>query len=149
MSKLRPRFDQKLVQLTLPLSELPSQKLRNGALRVTGAVKEALGLALKACGLNREIVADELTRLTGQNVSIHTLDNWASPAKADRCLPLEMAGALAVITGDIRIIQAAVEAAGYLVLDQEGAAIYEYGKMCAEDEERAKLKRALKERIRK
>jgi hypothetical protein len=136
-----------MVQLTLPLSELPSQKRRAGSLRAKEAVKDTLRQALRQCGLSRETVADELSRLTGDKIGVHTVNNWAAPEKTDRPVPLEYAAALAVVTGDAGVIRAAVEAAGLVVLTAEEAPLYELGKLTAEDRQRAALKKALFERI--
>lgn len=147
MSKTMAKPDRRMVQLTLPLSDLASQQRRSGSLRAKEAVKEALKAALARCGLSREVVADELTRLTGEDISIHTLNNWVAPGKDDRCVPLEYAGALAVITGDSAFVQVAVEAAGLLVLTAEQAPYYELGRITAEDRARAAARKAIFERL--
>jgi len=147
MSKKAMKSDRGMVQLTLPLSELPSRKRRTGSLRAKEAVKEALKDALRKCGLSREVVADELTRLTGENVSHHQINNWIAPTKEDRCIPLEYAAALAVITGDTGFLQVALDAAGILVLSHKQAAYYELGRITAEDRARSKQRKAILERI--
>lgn len=147
MSKRTPNIAPGMVQLTLPLSSLASQKRASGSLRAKEAVKDALKAALTRCGLSREVVADELTRLTGENISIHQINNWVAPGKDDRCMPLEYAGALAVITGDAGFVQAAVNAAGLMVLDHQQAPFYELGRLAAEDRERTRKKREIMDRI--
>mgnify|MGYP001474764522 CR=1 FL=1 len=147
MSKRPSNPDRGMVQLTLPLSELASQKLRSGSLRAKEAVKDALKAALARCGLAREVVADELSRLTGENISIHTINNWIAPAKAERSIPLEYAAALAVITGDVGFLRVALEAAGILVLTAEQAPYYELGRITAEDRARAAARKAIFERL--
>lgn len=147
MSKATPNPDPGMVQLTLPLSDLHSQKWRTGSLRAKEAVKEALRAALRKCGLSRETVADELTRLTGEIISIHTINNWAAPGKDDRSIPLEYVAALAVVTGDIGVTRAALEPAGLVVLREDEAPYYELGRLTAEDRARAKKRRDLLERI--
>jgi len=147
MSKWRASFDKGTVQLTLPLSSLPSQKVRSGGLRTSEAVKEALRQALRSCGLSRETVADELTRLTGERVSIHQINNWAAPGKDERSIPLEQLAALTVVTGDAGLARAALEAAGFLVLGPGEAPYYELGRLTAEERERAKRRKEIMERI--
>lgn len=147
MSKRRPKLHPGMVQLTLPLSSLPSQERKAGSLRTSDGVKEALRIALKGCGLSRETVADELTRLTGHNVSIHTLNNWAAPSTGDRPMPLDMLAALSVVTGDHRIAQAALECAGLKVLTADEAPLFELGRMVAEDRERTRMKREIFQKI--
>lgn len=147
MSKKTQNPDRRMVQLTLPMSDLASQKRRSGSLRAKEAVKEALKHALANCGLSRDVVADELSRLTGEAISIHQVNNWVATAKAERCMPLEYAGALAVITNDTGFLQIALESAGILVLSPEQAPYYELGKITAEDRARAQQRKALLERL--
>lgn len=147
MSKKTTKSDQGMIQLTLPLSELPSQRRRSGSLRAKEAVKEALRSALHRCGIAREVVADELSRLTGEDISIHQINNWVSPAKEDRSMPLEYAAALATVTGDTGFLSIALEAAGILVLSSEQAPYYELGRITAEDRARAKKRKDILERI--
>lgn len=136
-----------MVQLTLPLSSLPSQERGAESLRTSGGVKEALRQALDRCGLSRETVADELTRLTGETVTVHTVNNWAAQGKAERRIPLDQLAALVIVTGDPGIARAALEPAGLMVLDTDQAPLYELGKITVEDKARAKRKRELWERI--
>lgn len=147
MSKTRPKSDPGMVQLTLPLSDLPSRQHRTGSLRAKEAVKDALKTALRRCGLSREVVAEELTRLTGEQISHHQINNWIAPTKDDRCVPLEYAGALAIITGDVQFLRVAVEAAGMLVLTKDQAPYFELGRITAEDRARAAARKAILERL--
>lgn len=147
MSKTTQQSDAKMVQLTLPLSELPSRRRRCGSLRAKEAVKEALKIALRQCGLSRAVVADELSRLVGEPVSHFQIDNWVAPAKDDRCIPLEYAGALAIITGDTGFLSVALEAAGILVLTQQQAPYYELGRITAESRARSRKLKDILERI--
>ncbi len=147
MSKKATKSDNGMIQLTLPLSDLASQKRRSGSLRAKEAVKEALKSALHRCGIPREIVAEELSRLTGEDISIHTINNWVAVAKTERSIPLEYAGALAVITGDTGFLQVALEAAGILVLNHTQAPYYELGRITAEDRARAERRKDILKRI--
>jgi len=147
MSKKRGNLDQTMVQLTLPLSEIPSGRQESGTLRTKERVKAALKRGLSECGIPRDVIAEELSRLTGEHVSIHSLNNWVAPGKDDRTLPLEYAAALTVITGDMRIVQAALSCAGILTLSEKEAQFYHLGKLVAEERSRAKTKRELFDRI--
>jgi len=130
------------------MSSLPTGNRRAGSLRVKEGVKEALKQALDRCGLDRETVADELSRLVGEPVSVHTVNNWVADAKGDRRFPLEYAGALTAITGDVGFLQAALAGgAGIKVLAPEEVAYYELGKITAEERARRKRKRAVLEKI--
>jgi len=147
MSKKRSGVDNGMVQLTLPLSSLPTANLKAGALRVKDAVREALVAALDRSGLDREYVASELSRLVGEAVSIHALNNYTSESKSERRLPLEYAAALAVILRDKGILDAALGSGGFLVLGKEERAIYEIGRLAVEKKRRARRERELWERL--
>jgi len=147
MSKRGRNPDPGLVQLTLPLSSLPSQQRQAGSLRTSEAVKEALRQALRDCGLSRDTVADELSRLTGETVSVHTVNNWAAPGKGDRCIPLEQLAALTIVTGSLALAQSALEAAGLLALGPDQVPFYELGKLTAEERDRARRRKEIFERI--
>jgi hypothetical protein len=129
--------------LTLPLSSLPSRRLEAGGLRTSEAVKEALRVALRSCGLSRETVADELTRLTGENISIHQINNWAASGKGDRSIPLEQLAALTLVTGDSGLVRAALGSSGWTVLRPEDLPFYELGRLTAEERERSRRRKEI------
>lgn len=148
MSKRKPITAPGMVQLTLPLSSLASQSRKAGSLRCKEGVKEALRSALANCGLSREIVADELSRLTGESVSIHHINNWAAAGKTDRSVPLDMLAALTIVTGDPGPARVALERGGLVVLEPDQVPYFELGRITAEDRERAKRKKEIMEQIR-
>lgn len=135
-------------QLALPLTESGTARLRAGSLRTKEAVHEALKSALIGSELTRDEVAMEMSRLVGEPISINTLNNWCAEGKTNRRFPLECAKALALITGDMGILEAAL-GPEFTALDGDGKAYLEYGRMAIEDRERAKRKRELVERVNK
>lgn len=147
MSKRPSKMDPGLVQLTLPLSSLPARQLRAGALRAKESVKEAVAASIRGCGLSREVIAQEMSRLTGEGISHHQINNWTAPAKDDRSMPLEYAPALGAVTGNHAALRAAAELAGCLLLEPDEVPLYELGRLTAEDKTRAKRKRELWEQI--
>ena len=147
MSKPWRNSDTRLVQLTLPMSSLPSQRLQNGALRTFEPVKDALNSALKRCGLSREVVAEELSRLTGHDISVHQINNWAAPSKEDRPTPLHLLAALTELTGCADLAEAALEGTGYKLLSPEEAIFYEIGRAEVTKKEEAKRRKELWEQI--
>ncbi len=136
-----------MVQLSLPVSSLPTSDYKAGSLQVRDAVREALNDAIKCSGLDREYIASELSRLVGATINVCTLDSWTAESKTDRRLPLEYAGALAVILRNTGILNAALEASGMLVLGEREMAIYEIGKITVEKRKRSRRERALWEQL--
>ncbi len=147
MSNHRSRSDTRMVQLTLPLSSLPSQRLQSGSRRTTEAVQDALTGALKGCGLSREVVAEELSRLTGHDISVHTLNNWAAPSKEDRPTPLQFLAAITEVTGDVELVRAALKGTGYKLLTPDQVAYYEIGVDEVEKREQSKRRKELWEKV--
>lgn len=132
-------------QLALFKSKSRTSHLRAGALRVKEAQHEALKRALNDCDLDREEVAKEMSRLVGEEISVHALNNWCAEGKSNRRFPLECAKALALITGDTDILEAAL-GPDFVVLDEAGQVCLEYGQLVLEDRVRAKRKRQLQEK---
>ena len=137
-------MSKKPIQMELPLSKTRTSHLRAGALRTKEAVVEAVKKALKNCPLDREKIAKEMSRLVGEEVSVHSLNNLASEGKLTRRLALEHAKALVMITGDLNILKAALQPEFDLV-DEKGRAAFDYGLLMLENKARAKRKRQLEE----
>lgn len=137
------------IQLPLFRSKIRTTSVRAGAFRVKDSVREALKRALDKAlsdyAMDREAVAKELSRLVGEEVSFHTINNWCSEGKNDRRIPLEHVKALSLITGDAGIIEAALSPE-FFVMDEAGRAVYEYGVMVLEDKVRGKERRRLEEK---
>lgn len=140
-------MDAKPTQLTIAMSKRGIPALRAGSLRVKEAVTEALRKALEGCGMDRESVSRELSRLVGEEVSVHTVNNWCAEGKHNRRFPLEYAAALSVITGDQGVLDAALKIAGLRVLDRNQAAYFELGVLVAEERSRRKRKKEIEDRI--
>jgi hypothetical protein len=143
MSKRQSIPDMRLVQLCIPMSSLPSQQLKDGSLRTFESVKAAVNRALKGCGLSRDVVAEEVTRLTGHDVSVHQINNWAAPGKEDRPVPLHVLAALIEITGDHSLAQAALDGTGFKLLTPEEVVYYEIGVQEFEKKEQAETRKEI------
>lgn len=127
-------------------TRIKTSHLRAGSMRTKEAVLEAVKRGLNDCGLSRDEVASELSRLVGDDVSLHTLNNCCSEGKTNRRFPLEWAKALAMITGHTEILDAAL-GPEFAALDETGQACLEYGEIILEDKLRSKRKRQLQERV--
>lgn len=147
MAKKRTPSDTDHRQLCLPIQNGGTNTIRAGRLCRKDAVREALTQALAACGLSREDVAEEMTRLTGEAISRNHLDNWCSDAKREWRFPLELATAFCRITGDYGIIGAILEGTGQGLADERTLKAAEYGRLLAEEKKRAAKKRELLEAL--
>lgn len=129
-------------QLRLPF-DAPEPE-RAGDFRHKEAVREALNIALKHCELSREEVAEEMSRITGDRITVNHLNNWTADCKKSEWrFPLEYAAALMVVTGDYGILQAALKGTGLRIINQEEAKLLEYGRILVEEKQKKKKKQAI------
>lgn len=82
--------DRTLDIFLVPQPVLAAPGLGNYAVQIS----ELVGELLKATDLDRYEIAARMSRLSGDDVSKHMLDAWASPARADHNLPLYRAALL-------------------------------------------------------
>jgi hypothetical protein len=147
MTKRRTTSDTAPRQLLLPLHSGGTNCIRAGRLCRKDAVREALTQALAGCQLSREEVAQELTRLTGEAVSVNHVHNWCSEGKREWRFPLELATAFCLITGDYGMISAILDGTGHGLADEGTMVLAEYGQILVEERKRASKKRELLEKL--
>lgn len=147
MSKKRASRDAGPKQLLLPLGDSDSQSIRAGQLCRKEAVREALTLALAHCDLSREDVASEMSRLTGEAISVNHIHNWSSGAKRDWRFPMEYATAFCIVTGDWSVVAAILDGSGMVLADEETVTLAQFGGLLAEEKKRQKQKKALMEKL--
>jgi hypothetical protein len=140
-------LDKKPFQLTIQMAKGGKNRLKAGSMRCKEAVTEALKAAIDGSGMDRDAIAAELSRLVGEHVSVHAVNNWCASGKENRRFPLEYVAALAVVTGTAAVVSVALDAAGILVLDKDQAAYYELGLIVAEERQRGRKKRAVMEQL--
>ncbi len=103
----------------------------NLSARIDAAIKNAIGAVHKS----REILADEMSELTGEKVTLAMINNWTSPSHPHE-MPGRFYAAFCVATGDIELIRMQAEAAGVYTLPGPDALRAEIQKL---DEESRKL----------
>ena len=143
MPKKRASSDTGPRQLCLPLQNGGTNTILAGRLCRKDAVREALTQALAACGMSREDVASEMTRLTGEAISRNHLDNWCSDAKREWRFPLELATAFCRITGDYGVVAAILEGTGHRLADELTMKAARLGVLAVEKKKLAQEEREL------
>ncbi len=137
----------KPVQMNLPMTELKSFNEPAGSFRRKEAVVEALKTTLKNCQLSRKEIAEEMTRLVTEDITENHIANWAAESKNGWRMPLEYAAAFYLITGDPGVIRAALAGSGIGVLSDKEFALFELGKIVADERSRSKKKRQVMEAL--
>ena len=147
MTKDKPIQATRARQLNLPFSTLPSFDAPAGSYSRKAAVQEALKRTLRDSHLSREEIADEMSRLVSEKITVNHIANWTAESKNGWRMPLEYAAAFFVITGDAGVIKAALAGSGIGIMDDKEYAFYELGKLVAEERQRSKKKRRVMEEL--
>lgn len=145
MSKRRTASVTDPRQLLLPLHNGATNTIRAGLLARKDAVREALTVAMTGCPLSRDEIAQELSRLTGEQISATHLNNWSSEAKREWRFPAEYAAAFCRITNDSGVLGAILDGSGYGLADEKTIVAARYGRLLAEKKKRAQQERELLE----
>lgn len=101
----------------MSLFELLSQKktecaaVQPGRKCVSAQLMASARVAIKAVPKSRETLADDMTNLTGQEVTVHMINSWCADSHPHR-LPAEFLPALCEATGSIEPIRILAEASG-------------------------------------
>lgn len=130
-------------QQKLPFTHHRTLNLRAGSLRTKESILESLKRCIDDSGISRDDLSEEISRLVGEYVSVHTINNYLAEGKTNRRFPLEFALAVAMIVGSHDFISAALNSFMEIIGPDDVAAM-KYGRMLLEDEERSKLKKELK-----
>lgn len=149
MAKKRSATDTGPFQLPLPILAGGPIAQRAGALQRKEAVREALTRALDACPLSREDVAREVSRLTGEAISLNHIHNWCSGAKREWRFPLELVTAFCAVTRDWGLVAAILDGTDLSLAGETERHLAEFGRLVLDERRRAGKKRKLLERLEK
>ena len=147
MTKKQPFPARRERQLNLPFTQLRSFDEAAGSYSRKSAVQEALKRTLRDCQLSREEIAEEMSRLVSEKITVNHIANWTAESKNGWRMPLEYAAAFFVITGDAGVVKAALAGSGIGIMDDREYAFYELGKIVAEERQRSKKKRRVMEEL--
>ena len=91
-----------------------------GRLCVNAKLQAAVKLAIKNAPKSRETIADEMSDLTGQTITVHQINNWTSENHPHR-IPAEFLPAFCQATGSTDPLRVLAEAAGLFALQAPDA----------------------------
>lgn len=95
-------------------------ELQPGSLCVSARLLAAVKAAIKAAPKSRETLADEMTSLTGTEISVHMINGWVAESHPHR-LPAEFLPALCRACGSVAPLQVLADAAGLFALQAPDA----------------------------
>ena len=111
-------------------------------LNVVAALHAAIREAIRQAPKSRETIAEEMTGLAGQPVSVHQVNNWTADSHPHR-IPAELLPAFCQATGSIEPLRLLAEAAGVFTLPGPDALRAEIQKL---DEEARHITREKRKR---
>jgi len=83
-----------------------------------GIVRAALVEAIRTCGKSREQLADEMSTLTGTEVTARRINAFTAESREDYRFPSELARAFCEATGDFSLLKRLAELAGFHLVTQ-------------------------------
>lgn len=86
-----------------------------GRLNVNARLQAAIREAVKRAPKSRETIADEMTDLVGQGITVHQINNWTAESHPHR-IPAELLPAFCMSTGSMEPMRVLAEAAGVFTL---------------------------------
>lgn len=96
------------------------------------ALRAALAKALEtaeAKAMDREAVAQAMSRIVGRTVSKTNLDQWVAPSQGDRRPHVDHLRAVCLVTGDFAPLRHLVEACGFVLMRPDDARLARFGAM--------------------
>jgi len=89
-----------------------------GSLNDASVVRAALVDAIRKCGKSRETLAEEMSRLTGTEVTVRRLNAFTAESREDYRFPAELARAFCAATGSYALLRNQIEMAGFRVVTE-------------------------------
>jgi hypothetical protein len=111
----------------------------NQAVEIMAAIKKAIRQAPKS----REVIADEMTELSGERITVSMINNWTSDSHPHD-MPGRLYSAFCRATGDIELIRILAEGAGVFTLPGPDALRVEIQKL---DEQTKELQAEKRRRL--
>lgn len=119
MTKARKRFVSAHGQMSLFDLLLQERQQRAaltpGRLNVSAALHSAIREAIRQAPKSRETIAEEMTALSGLQVTVHQVNNWTAESHPHR-IPAELLPAFCRATGSIEPLRLLAEIAGVFTL---------------------------------
>jgi hypothetical protein len=83
-----------------------------GSMNDSAVIRAALIEAIRKCGKSREDLADEMTALSGTEVTVRRLNAYTAESREDYRFPLELVRAFCAATGDFTLLAKIAELSG-------------------------------------
>lgn len=103
-------------QSKVPVERFSTERVR--ATRTSIRIAQAMTEAIKESGRSREDIAEAMSEVLGERITTDVLYQYSSPANEKNNIPAHRLIALVAVTGDIRILNAALQDTSFVAVDQ-------------------------------
>lgn len=146
MTKAKKRFVNDNNQMSLfdilVQDQTERGSVRPARLNITAKIDAAIKNAIRKAPKSREILADDMSELAGERITVGMINNWTAGSHPHE-MPGRFYASFCIATGDIELIRIQAEAAGVFILPGPDALRAEIHKL---DEETKKLQAEKKKR---
>jgi hypothetical protein len=99
-----------------------------GSLNDASIIRAALVEAIRNCGKSREQLADQMSTLTGTEVTVRRINAFTAESREDYRFPSELARAFCIATGDFSLLQRQAELAGFHLINETDYSLLKLGR---------------------
>lgn len=127
-----PRQTDFLALLGDPAAELlqvpPAPAEEPGALQYDQRMRQLLNEAIKRCVLDRDEIAERVTRLVGRSITKAQIDAWTGASRPHR-FPGDLIPAMCVVLGNVVLLEGLAEAAGCKLIERNELQLARLGQL--------------------
>jgi hypothetical protein len=102
--------------------------LAPGSLNDASLVRNAVIESIRECGKSRAQLADEMSRLTGTEVTVRRLNAFTAESREDYRFPAELLRALCIATGSHQLLRCLVAESGFFMISRAENDLLELGR---------------------
>jgi hypothetical protein len=99
-----------------------------GSMNDASLVRAALVESIRKCGKSRETIADQMSMLTGTEVTVRRLNAFTAESREDFRWPAELDRAFCAVTGCNELMCCRAELAGFRLITKDEAELLELGR---------------------
>ncbi|UGA45976.1 hypothetical protein HU230_0008035 [Bradyrhizobium quebecense] len=99
-----------------PVKHFPAERIR--AANYPSRIARAVAEAIKESTMSRADIAKAMSASLGENVTPGMLDQYTSTANERNNIPAHRLIALVAVTGDVRVINAALQDTSFIAIDK-------------------------------
>ena len=148
MMTIRADGQQDLLSWRAPEAAPEFERRRLRAATLEAALARAVAETLRMSELERSEIARRMGQFLGEAVSENMLNAYASEARTQHTISLPRCIALLQVTGDVRLLNAIAEPAGFAAIDRRYLSLIELASLREHEDQVAKRRRTLQAQAR-